>query len=625
MVSHKSRKRNTRTKRIPLEPLFQGVREALIHDLADPHMRSALQMRQRGEMPPINSGVAPYTFKKFVQLMNFDKRVIWAEDRTFQDLSEEAIAAFKDSQTTFLLPEPLTLRAQLVLQRAQKICAEILGEFDWDRWSRSCCFGKRAAVGLPAREAYLDTRFTRLSGTPTQLATFNYMLSRDIHLLRAVRKRCRQREVVDTISVTTVPKSFKAARVIAPDTILGGFLSRGLGDYIRKQLEAKTHIDLSKQQERHKRWIRTASKTGHLATIDMSKASDSFTWRHIELLVPKSWHHALEVCHANKCKVGDGVIPLASYMLMGSGHTFPLQTVLFYCLAEATRSLLKRRGKASVYGDDIIIPVRVASPFIVVMSELGFVVNSEKSFYDLPDPDRPSQTFFRESCGGDYKGGVDVRPYMPECNLQKSKDVPRNFYIAWCHKMINGLLDRWDPCEVPLTLGYILHQICNQNRKICFIPSYEVDHAGIRHYVPDRYLLGLEFERPTFERNVPTYRKLVYVQQTRKRGIDERPYYWYKLQTSQREVEPNPIYDSSVSLSGENRKDKQGTYRWQVCSSAISKGPSRKDVWSTVCATLQDRTYVRVEPRSQSAKRLASRTRDLIPEFDDCLGLLLTQ
>jgi hypothetical protein len=601
-----------------------GVREALFYDLANPHMRKALHKKQRGETALINSGASPYVFKKFVQLQNFDKRIIWAQDRSFDELSEEAIAAFKDSQTRFLLPEPMTLRASLVIQRAREICAEILGEFDWDHWSKSCCFGKRAAVGLPRREAYLDTRFTRISGTPTQLATFNYMLSRDIHLLRAVRKRCRQRKCVDTISVTTVPKSFKAARVIAPDTILGGFLSRGLGDYIRKRLETKTHIDLSKQQERHRRWIRTASKTGHLGTIDMSKASDSFTWRHIELLVPFSWHHALQVCHTNNCNVGDGLIPLASYMLMGSGHTFPLQTVLFYCLAEAVRTLLRKRGKVSVYGDDIIVPVRVASPFIVVMSELGFTVNSEKSFYDLPDPDRPSQTFFRESCGGDYKGGIDVRPYMPECNLQELKDVPRNLYIAWCHKIINGLLDRWDPCEVPFALGFVLREICNQNRKICFVPSYEVDHAGIKHYIPEAYLLGLEFERPTFERNVPTYRKLVYVQKTRKRGIDERPYYWYKLHTSQRGVEPDPLYDSSVSLSGENRKDIQGTYRWKVSTSSSGDTLSRKDKPLIATADLQGSQFTRVEKRSHPVRRRAGEG-DLMSLYAGCLQQLLEQ
>lgn len=627
MASHKSRRKKRRVKRVPLQPLFQGVKEALIHDLAPAEKARALLMRQRGDVFPMNEGMTPYMFKKLTQLVNFDKRVIWAEDESFNSLSEKSIADFKESQTKFLLPEPMSRRAMLVIQEAQSICSEILGPFDRETWLDSCCFGKRAAVGLKRREAYLDTRFERISGTATQLQVFNEALSRDIHLFRAVRKRCRARKLDDTISATTVPKSFKAARVIAPDTILGGFLSRGLGDYIRKQLETNTHIDLSKQQERHKRWCETASKTGHLATIDMSKASDSFTWRHIESIVPKDWHDALRVCHTNNCKVGDGVIPLASYMLMGSGHTFPLQTVLFYCLAQATRTLLKVRGKVSVYGDDIIIPVRVASPFIVVMSELGFKVNSEKSFYDQPDPDRPSQTFFRESCGGDYKGGIDVRPYMPECDLQELREVPRNFYLAWCHKMINGLLSRWDPCEVPQALGFVLREICNQNRKICFVPSYEVDHAGIRFWIPDVYLLGLEFERITYVRSIPTYRKLVYVQKTRKRGIDERPYYWYKLQTSVRTQEPDPRYDSSVSLSGENRKDIDGTYRWKVFEPKGS-GDRRRDklgLRPDLLQGLEERTF-RYTNETSRGPETDQRMRDLLPLYASCLkGLAGTE
>jgi hypothetical protein len=526
-------------------------------------------------------------FKKLQQLRNFDKRVIWPQDRSFKDLADEALLGFMASQDHFLLPQPMSRRASLVLHHAANLCQLVLGEFSYDEWFGSCSYGKRAALDLPRARAYLDERMYSSSGTRAQHAAFNECLSHDVHLLRAVRTKRRLRKQFSQIKATAVPKSFKSARIIAPDTILGGFLSRGLGEYIRKQLEKETHIDLAKQQERHRLWAQQASVTGRYATIDMSKASDSFVWDHIEALVPKSWHPALQCVRTGfvEVKLSGGSEfrgPLRSYMLMGSGHTFPLQTLLFWCLAEATRSLMNVRGRVSVYGDDIIIPVKTSRAFMSVMTELGFTVNSEKSFFDEPDPDKPSHTFFRESCGGDYKGGVDVRPYMPECDLQENRNVSPNEFIGWCHKVINGLLDRWDPCELPVTLGFLLRTLDSKSRKICFVPAWEVDHAGIRHYLPPHLLFGYEVSRVTYEKSHPSYWKLVYRETKRARKMKERPYIWYAYFLKRNNAAPRfklPVlfellreeyersrkikeYEIEVSLSGEPNRSRKGKYRW---------------------------------------------------------------
>lgn len=585
MLSQKKHKPQRKKTFCELEPLFQGVRVALMHDLADEYTRKHYCMKEHGAgIPPLNDGVTPYMFKKVQQLLNFDKRVIWSTDRSFETLQQEAFQAFADSQRTFSCPEPMSRRAELVIQEASQIIAEILGEFDYDEWFDSCSFGKRAAVGLPRAECYLDTRFSRVSGTDMQKAAFKHMLSRDIHLLRAVRKKTRHIKLVRTIKATAVPKSWKAARIIAPDTVLGGLLSRGLGLMVRVRLERKTHINLAKQQARHRRWARRASKNGQKATIDMKKASDSFVWRHIELLTPSSWHHALQCVRTNLCDVpGIGVISPKSYMLMGSGHTFPLQTLLFYGLAEAVRSLLNCKGNVSVYGDDIIVPTRMAHHLIVILNELGFSINSEKSFYDAVDPDRPSQTFFRESCGGDFKGGVDVRPYMPECDLQENGKVPRNEFLAWCHKMINGLLDHWESCEIPITLGYLLHQITSKGSQVCFVPPWEVDHAGIRHELPDSLTFGYDCRRVfTAHDSTLSYSRLVWIQPKRKRKVDERPYVWYSywLDRLEKPVQASPIFKllaqqefvdgmkrsfvDLVSLNGEPNRRQKGTFRWKM-------------------------------------------------------------
>lgn len=583
MLSQKKHKQNIGRKRlVHLEPLMRGVQEALIHDLSDYNLNRICSRYERGQDIPGSMGWPPYMFKKLQQIRNFDKRVIWPEDKSFDELSTEAFNDFRVAQEGFLLPEPLSRRASLALHHAANICHLILGEFSYDEWFDSCSYGKRAAYKLPRKVAYLDNRVYSSSGTAIQHVAFRQALSRDVHLLRAVRSFRKSRKTYENIKVTAVPKSFKSARIIAPDTILGGFLSRGLGEMIRKKLERGTHIDLAKQQDRHKRWAKIASKTAHLATVDMSKASDSFVQRHIECLVPESWHEALSCVRTPHVECGGELVPIASYMLMGSGHTFPLQTLLFYCLAEATRTLLRCRGKVSVYGDDIIIPTRMSKPFVALMSELGFKINSSKSFYDSRDPDRPSQTFFRESCGGDYKGGLDVRPYMPECDLQTGGLVSSNEYLAWCHKLINGLLDHWDICEIPTVVHFVLQAIHNRKRKICFVPTWEVDHAGIKHYIPPYMLIGLETSYITYEVSHPVYWKLTFERPKRKRSQRERPYQWYAyfLKRNSNSLKELPIlfsllheeeerlrqiksYDSVVSLDGEPRRDRKGNYRWK--------------------------------------------------------------
>lgn len=585
------KKRRKRTLLHPLEPLFLGTKEALLHDL-DVDVTYPGDLRNREPDFPSYEGCKPYLFKRFKQALDFDKRVIWSSDTSFEELSSTALQAFVEDQRGYLLPEPLSRRAQLVLQMARQVCSRILGPFCYDTWFDSCSFGRRAAVNLPRSRSYLDNRMNRLSGTTLQWRAFDHALSRDVHLFRAVRERLTSRTEISEIKATTVPKSFKAARIIAPDTILGGFLSRGLGEYIRKRLEKETHIDLAVQQERHRRWAKSASKTGHLATIDMSKASDSFTWRHIEQIVPEDWHHALDCVRTRKCNVSGSTITPRSYMLMGSGHTFPLQTLLFYCLAEVTRRMQQSTGKVSVYGDDIIVPTKVARPLIEVFEELGFVINSEKSFYDVPDALRPSHTFFRESCGGDFKGGSDVRPYMPECDLMSERTVPRNTYIAWCHKMINGLLDRWDPCEIPITLGFLLGEVNRMKSRICFVPAWETSFAGITHYIPPYLLFGRDVSYIKYENSYPTYFRLSFHRKKRGRGLRERPYLWYSyfLQREQAADSGDPLtmtpwevvpmnwnwpsedesreeaqkpYSPNVSTNGEDRKDLEGVFRWK--------------------------------------------------------------
>ncbi len=88
---------------------------------------------------------------------------------------------------------------------------------------------------------------------------------------------------------------------------------------------------------------------------------------------------------------------------MGNGFTFPLETLVFWALAESCREIAAPSSgvRTLTYGDDIII-ARDAYPLLLdVFRSVGFTLNVKKSYSDGR---------FRESCGADYILGSPVRP-----------------------------------------------------------------------------------------------------------------------------------------------------------------------------------------------------------------------
>jgi len=98
---------------------------------------------------------------------------------------------------------------------------------------------------------------------------------------------------------------------------------------------------------------------------------------------------------------------LEKFSSMGNGFTFELETLLFLALSMATMESLGLENQPGrdlhVYGDDIIVPTECAANVKAVLRYFGMAINETKSFVEGP---------FRESCGGDFFEGVDVRPYQ---------------------------------------------------------------------------------------------------------------------------------------------------------------------------------------------------------------------
>lgn len=219
-----------------------------------------------------------------------------------------------------------------------------------------------------------------------------------------------------------VPKSFKGSRCIVTEPVLNSFVQLGIGDYITERLRS-IGLDLSKQEQKNKSLAMMASLTGDLATLDLSSASDTISKGIVEHLLPPDWVDLLSSTRTGSVRLPDGrTLFLNKFSSMGNGFTFPLETLIFYALAWACCE--SRKNLVNCYGDDLIVPVEYVGLVRKVLRSAGFLLNGDKSYWEGP---------FRESCGGDYLKGIDIRPVYVKDRI--------SCYDAF--RIHNAFVNRW--------------------------------------------------------------------------------------------------------------------------------------------------------------------------------------
>lgn len=194
-----------------------------------------------------------------------------------------------------------------------------------------------------------------------------------------------------------VPKNAKADRGICTEPSLNVMFQRGVGQYMTQRL---MHFGVNLlDQSLNKDLAREGSRSGALATLDLSMASDLISVEVVHHLLPLDWALFLSNGRSSLCEVEGEVVKLQKFSSMGNGFTFPLESLIFYALAKAA---CEDDERVSVYGDDIIVPTERYTAVTKVLHAAGFEVNLSKSYASGP---------FRESCGGDYFLGTDIRPF----------------------------------------------------------------------------------------------------------------------------------------------------------------------------------------------------------------------
>jgi hypothetical protein len=230
------------------------------------------------------------------------------------------------------------------------------------------------------------------------------------------------------VRVITVPKTMKTPRIIAVEPTCMQYAQQG----VLERLVQSIHDDKVmgsmvgfRDQVPNQHLARKGSRTGDLATLDLSEASDRVSFLHVQLLASRfPWFaRALSATRTRKADVrGYGILDLAKFASMGSALCFPMEamvfaTVVFLGIEQTLNTRLTRKdvksfqGKVRIYGDDIIVPVDCVRSVTKALETFGFKVNRSKSFWTGK---------FRESCGKEYYDGTDVSI------VKLRRDLPRS-------------------------------------------------------------------------------------------------------------------------------------------------------------------------------------------------------
>lgn len=274
-------------------------------------------------------------------------------------------------------------------------------------------------------------------------------------------RKCVQRNH----GINFVPKQLDRLRVVSQEIpslmfyqlgiqthMVGGFAS---GQWCR-------HIDLhDADKNRDLAW--EGSLTGEYATIDLSSASDSVRLWLVKALFHNTNLRELLIGTRSVQAEYKGEYYTPTYFApMGSGTCFPVECAVFASVVDVVMRHNRDTRNWRVYGDDIICPSERAEEVIDRLTQLGFEVNVDKSFYS-------TSPGFRESCGGDYYLGESVRPiYISRFFKGLTPDPRHPSTIATLIDLANSFV-QW-----PLARLRVLKEL----NKVKPCPLYTVDGEG---------------------------------------------------------------------------------------------------------------------------------------------------
>lgn len=221
-----------------------------------------------------------------------------------------------------------------------------------------------------------------------------------------------------TTRICLVPKDFKGPRLISVEMSGNQYLQQGQMKSIMSFVEHSPLLSRSirlRDQSFNQDMARKACQ-GHLATLDLSNASDTVTAPLVWVLLSKlpALRRQLFSTRSHSATWKGSSVRLAAFAPMGSATCFPVETLVFWSLAIGSKALHRygRKGvnlsyqdllnlsdELAVFGDDIIIGSDYLETLMATLRAVGCEPNMSKTCFATP---------FRESCGSEWFYGIDV-------------------------------------------------------------------------------------------------------------------------------------------------------------------------------------------------------------------------
>lgn len=277
-----------------------------------------------------------------------------------------------------------------------------LGPFDWNAVEPDFAWGPGATTRLANSEGDVYYKFrgkpeTTLQNLPLAIAAYKRI---PLWIEALVPTSDEDTfKVVGGSKVTTVPKDAKTDRTIAIEPCMNMYVQKGIGTAIRRRLR-RVGVDLN-DQSFNQSLAKVAYDRG-LATVDLSAASDTVSYKLVDLLLPDDWLSALKQCRSPGYVLDSRFARFEKFSTMGNGYTFELESLIFWAITSlAVDETFVADRTIGIYGDDIICHEYSVERLFHWLSVFGFSVNESKSFWSGA---------FRESCGKHYFHGRDVTP-----------------------------------------------------------------------------------------------------------------------------------------------------------------------------------------------------------------------
>lgn len=213
-----------------------------------------------------------------------------------------------------------------------------------------------------------------------------------------------------TARVLLVPKDSRGPRLISAEPVHRQFIQQGIMSYMVDTLQrhALTQGNVNfDNQEVNRALALEGSKSREWSTLDLKEASDRVSLAMVQAYFQKCPEllRCLIASRSSHTRLPNGsVVELAKFAPMGSACCFPVLAACVWATVAAAVELLSLPcdpKQIFVYGDDVIVPTKIANLVGPILSHVGLKVNESKSFID---------SRFLESCGMDAFEGQDVTP-----------------------------------------------------------------------------------------------------------------------------------------------------------------------------------------------------------------------